>query len=181
MTWPADQYQVSPKSQTRIRYVLEVERLPSPHAGYGCAAMAWDVREIVKLATARSRRGRVRRAPLSFADDARRAGALTRRLPRTVTVDVAQVVGSVGRSHELGLDFRPSTRNERIDDSERYSRVRTAMRHDRPLPPVELYKLGCAYYVLDGHHRVAAALDLGQLAIDASVTEHVPGTASGSS
>ncbi len=143
--------------------------------------MAWDVREIVKLATARSRRGRVRSAPLSFADDARRAGALARRLPRTVTVDVAQVVGSVGRSHELGLDFRPSRRGARIDDGERYSRVRAAMRHGRPLPPVELYKLGSAYYVLDGHHRVAAALDLGQLAIEASVTELLPGSASGSS
>ena len=143
--------------------------------------MAWDVREIVKSATARSRRGRVRRAPLSFADDARRAGALARRLPRTMTVDVAQVVGSVGRSHELGPDFRPSTRHGRIDDAERYSRVRTAMWRHRPLPLVELYKLGSAYYVLDGHHRVAAALDLGQLAIDARVIEHLPGAANGPS
>lgn len=147
----------------------------------GCTAMAWDVRAIVNLATARSHRGRVRKAPLSFADDARRAGALMRRLPRTVTVDVAQVVGSVGRSHELGPDFRPSARHGRIDDAERFSRVRAAMRRDRPLPPVELYKLGSAYYVLDGHHRVAAALDLGQLAIDANVTEHVPSTATASS
>ena len=140
--------------------------------------MAWDVGTIVKLASARSRRKRVRRAPLSFADEARRTGALKRALPRTATVELEQVVGSVGRAHELGLNFRPSTSHGRIHDSERFARVRAAMRRGKPLPPVELYKLGCAYYVLDGHHRVAAAMDLGQLAIDASVTEHVPSTGS---
>jgi hypothetical protein len=37
-----------------------------------------------------------------------------------------------------------------------------------------LYKLGFGYYVLDGHHRVAAARLLGQVEIDANVTEFVP-------
>jgi hypothetical protein len=44
----------------------------------------------------------------------------------------------------------------------------------RALPPVELYRLGDGYYVLDGHHRVAAALAVGQLALDARVTEFAP-------
>ena len=38
------------------------------------------------------------------------------------------------------------------------------------MPPVELYRLGNGYYVVDGHHRIAAALAVGQLAIDAHVT-----------
>jgi hypothetical protein len=42
------------------------------------------------------------------------------------------------------------------------------------LPPIELYKLGDRYYVVDGHHRVAASLSLGQLEIDAIVTEYTP-------
>jgi hypothetical protein len=42
------------------------------------------------------------------------------------------------------------------------------------LPPVVLYKLGFGYYVLDGNHRVAAAKELGQLEVDALVTEFVP-------
>jgi hypothetical protein len=43
------------------------------------------------------------------------------------------------------------------------------------LPPVELYRLCDRYYVLDGHHRVAAALKTGQLAMDAHVVEFRPG------
>ncbi|MGI8423954.1 MAG: hypothetical protein ACR2NO_07570, partial [Chloroflexota bacterium] len=42
------------------------------------------------------------------------------------------------------------------------------------LPAVQLYKLGYGYYVFDGHHRVAGARQLGQLWIDADVTEYVP-------
>jgi ParB-like chromosome segregation protein Spo0J len=48
------------------------------------------------------------------------------------------------------------------------------MERGRGLPPVELYKLGATYYVLDGHHRVAAARLNGQLEIDAYVAEYVP-------
>ena len=40
------------------------------------------------------------------------------------------------------------------------------------LPPVELHKLGRGYYVVDGHHRIAAALLLGQADVDAIVVEH---------
>jgi hypothetical protein len=44
----------------------------------------------------------------------------------------------------------------------------------RSLPPVELYRLGNIYYVLDGHHRVAAARLNGQLELDAQVVDFVP-------
>ena len=42
------------------------------------------------------------------------------------------------------------------------------------MPPVELYKLGFGYYVLDGHHRVAVAHMLDAADIDAEITEFVP-------
>jgi hypothetical protein len=42
------------------------------------------------------------------------------------------------------------------------------------MPPIDAYKLGFGYYVLDGHHRVAAALANGQVEIEANVVEHVP-------
>jgi hypothetical protein len=41
------------------------------------------------------------------------------------------------------------------------------------MPPIEVYKLGFGYYVLDGHHRLAVALENGQVEIDAMVTEFV--------
>jgi hypothetical protein len=110
----------------------------------------------------------------SFAQSAARAGALTRHPPRRQTVEVARIIGSVGRVHELGADFRPPRRVRRESDDQRLARVRSAMQRGQALPPVELYQLGFGYYVLDGHHRVAAARLLGQLALDANVVGFVP-------
>lgn len=108
----------------------------------------------------------------SFDDDAARAGPLRRRSLGTRTVEVSRIVGTVGRAHELGPDFRPIRR--RKPDEERLERIRKIMESGGSLPPIDLYKLGFGYYVLDGHHRVAAAklLDAGD--IDAVVTEFVP-------
>ncbi len=44
------------------------------------------------------------------------------------------------------------------------------------MPLIEVYKLGFGYYVLDGHHRVAVALEHGQIEIDAHVVEYIPVT-----
>jgi nucleotide-binding universal stress UspA family protein len=110
----------------------------------------------------------------SFAAAAARVGALTRHLPRQQTVEVARIIGSVGRVHELAADFRPPRRARRPLDEQRLARIRRAMGRGERLPAVELYQLGSGYYVLDGHHRVAAARLLGQLALDATVVEFVP-------
>ena len=110
----------------------------------------------------------------SFAAATARAGALTRRLPRPQTVEVARIIGSVGRAHELAADFRPPRRTRRGHDDQRLARIHQAMARGERLPAVELYQLGSGYYVLDGHHRVAAARLLGQLALDATVVEFVP-------
>ena len=40
------------------------------------------------------------------------------------------------------------------------------------LPPVELYQLNGEYYVVDGHHRMALALENEQAEIDAYVMAH---------
>lgn len=108
----------------------------------------------------------------SFADDAARAGALRRRSLGMRTVEVSRIIGTVGRAHELGPDFHPLRR--RKSDEERFERIKKALLSDQYIPPVELYKLGFGYYVLDGHHRVAVAHDLGMIEIDAEVTEYVP-------
>jgi nucleotide-binding universal stress UspA family protein len=108
----------------------------------------------------------------SFADDAARAGPLAPRSLGARTVELARIVGSVGRPGELRAVFRP--RRPRAEDEQRFRRVFERMASGAPLPPVELYKLGYGYYVLDGHHRVAAAKRLGQPWIDAVVTEYLP-------
>jgi len=109
----------------------------------------------------------------SFAEDAARAGPLAPRRLGLRTVQVARIVGSVSKVHELGPDFRPLRPSPA--EEQRYQQIRQAFLRGEPLPPVELYKLGFGYYVLDGHHRVAAARELGPDAeIDAIVTEFLP-------
>jgi hypothetical protein len=107
-----------------------------------------------------------------FAEDATRAGLVAPRTLGVRPVDVARIIGSIGRAGELGEDFRPSRPNRA--EQQRYERVVAAAAQGAPLPPIELYKLGYGYYVVDGHRRVAAAKELGQSEIDASVTEFVP-------
>ena len=108
----------------------------------------------------------------SFADDAARAGPLRRRSLGLRTVEVGRIIGTVGRAHELGPDFKPARR--RKEDDDRRARIQRVMESGQYIPPVELYKLGFGYYVLDGHHRVAVARELDAVEIDAEVTEFVP-------
>lgn len=108
----------------------------------------------------------------SFAEDATRAGLVAPRTLGLRPVDVARIIGSIGRSGELGEDFRPL--RPKLAEQQRYDRVVAAASQGTPLPPIELYKLGYGYYVVDGHRRVAAAKQLGQSEIAASVTEFVP-------
>jgi nucleotide-binding universal stress UspA family protein len=108
----------------------------------------------------------------SFAEDAARMGPLAQRQLGVRTVEVPRIIGSVGRAATLGPTFRPLKRVR--EDEQRYERVLNAMKEGKSLPPIELYKLGFGYYVLDGNHRVAAARELGQLEIEAEVTEFVP-------
>jgi nucleotide-binding universal stress UspA family protein len=111
-----------------------------------------------------------------FQDDAERAGVLTHRDLGIRTVEVARIVGSINRCHELGSDFRPPLRRRRRHDEDRFRHLRSAIESGVQMPLIELYKLGFGYYVLDGHHRVAISLEHGQLEIEAHVVEYIPVT-----
>jgi hypothetical protein len=112
---------------------------------------------------------------LSFEEDARHYGPLNRRPVGLRTVPLNRIVGSVGRARELGVYFQP-LQTRRWRQNERYRRIFEAMQAGEILPPVELYKLGYHYYVLDGNHRVAAAKALthNDGEIDAVVTQFWP-------
>lgn len=109
-----------------------------------------------------------------FREDADRAGVLVQRNLGIRTIEVARIVGSVDRCHELCADFRPPLRRRRKHDEDRVRRLRRAMETSAAIPAIDVYKLGFGYYVLDGHHRVAIALEEGQIEIDANVVEYVP-------
>ena len=109
-----------------------------------------------------------------FGDAVKRAGALSPRPARATTVDVDRIVGSVNRSSELDADFRPHRGARRKSDDQRLEGIRQAIERGRAVPAIDLYQIGSGFYVLDGHHRVAAARLLGQTAIDANVVEYAP-------
>ena len=92
-------------------------------------------------------------------------------------IPVSQVVGTEGRGGDFDRDFQP----RRPDVRERWRRVERAF-PEAGFPPIVAYQLGDAYFVIDGHHRVAIARQQGMETIDAEVTElkarwHLPADA----
>lgn len=81
-------------------------------------------------------------------------------------IDITKIVGTVDRCEMLTPTFLPKKGRER---SARFRSVLRAMSEDVPLPPIEVYQLHRDYYVIDGHHRVAAALRLKRAYLDAVV------------
>jgi hypothetical protein len=85
-------------------------------------------------------------------------------------VDTDKIVGSVGRSRDFDRRFSPL----RASTGERWKRVDVAFHRGEDLPPVTLYKLDGAYFVLDGNHRVSVARFHGLQTVEAEVTEFLP-------
>jgi hypothetical protein len=81
-------------------------------------------------------------------------------------IPVSQVIGTDGRGADFDRDFRP----RRPDVAQRRRSVEAAF-PEGAFPPIVVYRLGDAYFVIDGHHRVAAARRQGIEMIDAEVTE----------
>jgi len=82
-------------------------------------------------------------------------------------VPLKKIVGSVGRYHDFTRSFLPRSGA----DEERCVKLDTAMNALESLPPVELYKIGDAYFVRDGNHRISVARANGLSHIEAYVTE----------
>lgn len=77
------------------------------------------------------------------------------------------IVGSVGRYTEFTRTFLPRHAN----DQNRWAGVKTAVEGDLGLPPIEVYKVGEVYFVVDGNHRVSIARQEGFEFIQAHVIE----------
>jgi hypothetical protein len=83
------------------------------------------------------------------------------------TVPVAQIVGSVDRYRDFDDVFLP----KQDSTAHRWKSIARAFYSEVGLPPVRLYKVGDAYFVVDGHHRVSVAREQGIEFIDAEVQE----------
>lgn len=77
------------------------------------------------------------------------------------------IVGSVGRYKDFTRTFLPL----RDADQNRWASVKVAADGLVGLPPIEVYQLGDAYFVLDGNHRVSIAREAGAEFIEADVRE----------
>lgn len=91
-------------------------------------------------------------------------GSLLPRGLRDVPLDA--IVGTVGRYEDFNRQFLP----RQASQQGRWAQVRLAV-EGSGLPPVELYQIGDVYFVLDGHHRVSVARELGATTIEAYVSE----------
>ncbi|HVO41573.1 MAG TPA: hypothetical protein VMT34_03065, partial [Aggregatilineales bacterium] len=82
-------------------------------------------------------------------------------------IPVDKIIGSVGRPRDFTRTFLPRTNAIRS----RWQRLDALARGPEGFPPIEVYKVGDAYFVLDGNHRVSVARQLDAKTIEAYVTE----------
>jgi hypothetical protein len=76
------------------------------------------------------------------------------------------IVGTIepNRAYQFDSDFRPSPRMR-----ERWMRVWMAFNGGASLPPISVVRVGNAYAIQDGHHRVSVARATGAVSIQANV------------
>jgi hypothetical protein len=104
-------------------------------------------------------------------EDYRRELVANNRLHRgTRVVEVEEILGSVGRWDEFDRSFLPA----KASLGQRWKRIDRAFHRTEDLPPVNLYKLEEAYFVVDGHHRVSVARYHDVPTVEAAVVEFHP-------
>lgn len=106
---------------------------------------------------------------LSYEDVAKRlkfTGQVERGLKE---IPLKAIVGSVGRYSDFTRTFLP----KQDSDEQRWAGVKAAVSDmsQTGLPPISVYQIGEAYFVIDGNHRVSVARQLGATTIEAYVTE----------
>lgn len=104
---------------------------------------------------------------LSFEEVKGALGAVSQVYIGMREVPVDKIVGSVGRHRDFDRAFLPS----KPDLGVRWRRIDEIMHRAEELPPVSLFKIGGAYFVQDGNHRVSVARQQGVEMIDAEVVE----------
>lgn len=104
---------------------------------------------------------------LSYEDVAQRLGVTGSVARGLRSIPLKAVVGSVGRYTDFTRTFLPLSGV----DPDRWASVMLAAGSVSQLPPIEVYKIDEAYFVLDGNHRVSIARQQGVTHLDAYVTE----------
>jgi len=98
----------------------------------------------------------------------RAAGLEGRSFGGVQEIPIDRIVGSVAPEVKTG-DFDPGFLPINRRMRERWTRIYQAMVEGDELPPIDVYKVDDNYYVIDGHHRVSVARNLGRQMINARV------------
>jgi nucleotide-binding universal stress UspA family protein len=106
---------------------------------------------------------------LSYEEVAEKLGLNVRSERGIQHIPLKAIVGSVGRYTDFTRSFMP----RKGGDQQRWARVKAAVDNDSGpgMPPIDVYKVGEAYFVLDGNHRVSVARREGFESIEAHVIE----------
>ncbi|HZD18195.1 MAG TPA: ParB/RepB/Spo0J family partition protein [Actinomycetota bacterium] len=117
-----------------------------------------------RLADVVRRRGRSR--PLLPLDEvSKRLRAFEQTYVGIQPIPVSRIVGTVSRIEDFDRDFLP----KRTKIQERWRKVERSY-PEGDFPPIVVYEIDGSYFVVDGHHRVAIAKQLGVENIDAEIT-----------
>jgi len=81
-------------------------------------------------------------------------------------INLDRIRGSVGRYHDFTSAFLPRRREmrQRWEQVDSFSTI-------KGMPPIVVYQVGEAYFVIDGNHRVSVARQAGMKTIEAYVCE----------
>lgn len=82
-------------------------------------------------------------------------------------VEIDKIIGSLSRYEDFDESFLPRQTYTRS----RWQAIDKALMRGEYLPPVELFKIGDFFFVIDGNHRVSVAKEKGQKFIDAHIRE----------
>lgn len=81
-------------------------------------------------------------------------------------IELARVIGTVAKQEEFTRGFRPRKEINR----DRWRRVDDLLA-TQGFDPIDAYKVGGVYFVVDGHHRISVARANGIRSIEAHITE----------
>jgi hypothetical protein len=82
-------------------------------------------------------------------------------------IPLKAIIGSVGRYTDFNRNFLPRS----TAGANRWANVKANLRDLDEMPPIQVYQIGEAYFVLDGNHRVSIARERKSSHIRAYVTE----------
>lgn len=126
----------------------------------------WRARRRANVREALSFLGRSSSDLLPYEEVRRKLRAVEGAEQKLEEVPLDAIVGSVGRYNDFTRGFLP----RQDSDKDRWAKVQQAMVGMEGVPPIEVYRIGDAYFVKDGNHRVSVARQLGAKYIQAYVT-----------